>query len=414
MPSRAGLSGDEHMVNEPSIYDELGVPRVINASGTKTRIGGSLIRPEAADAMRRAADGFARISDLQARASELIQTCTNAEAGYVASGAAAAMTLGAAACIARDDLSVMARLPDTEGVADEIVMPRTHRTGYDHAFRVAGATIVDVGTNDLHLGTGSANVEPWEIEAAITDETAAVGYVQKEYTTPPLEAVVEIAHRNDVPVIVDAAAELPPRDNLTRFVDLGVDLVVFSGGKAIRGPQSTGILAGRADLIESAALQHLDMHAAASVWVPPSDLIDVDAFEGVPRQGIGRPLKVGKEELVGLIRALELFVEEDQDALQEEWTARVDRMAERASTVEHVSYTIAGGGKVAVAPELHLVVDEAAAGTTAAELVFALREENPRVFVGADALDDATLTLNPMCLTDDEADYVFDRIESVL
>lgn len=402
------------MVHESSIYDELGVPRVVNASGTKTRIGGSLIRPEAADAMREAATGFARISDLQARASELVRESTNAEAGYVASGAAAAMLLGAAACIARDDMSVMHRLPDTEGVADEIVMPRTHRTGYDHALRAAGATIVDVGTNDRHLGTGSVNTEPWEIEGAITDDTAAVAYVQKEYTEPPLEAVVEVAHRHDVPVIVDAAAELPPKRNLTRFVDSGVDLVVFSGGKAIRGPQSTGILAGRADLVQSAAVQHLDMHAAAPVWDPPEDLVDVDAFDGVPRQGIGRPLKVGKEELVGLIRALELFVEEDEEALQREWTARVETMAERADAVAGLTHEITGGGKVAVAPELRLTVDEEVVGVTVVDLVRALRQEDPRIFVGADSLDESAFTMNPMCLTDDEADYVMDRIQAHL
>ncbi|QIB74459.1 aminotransferase class V-fold PLP-dependent enzyme [Halogeometricum borinquense] len=402
------------MTSDSSIYDELGVPRVVNAAGTKTRIGGSLIRPEAVEAMSRAAEGFARISDLQARASELITDCTGAEAGYVASGAAAAMTLGTAACIAGDDVAAMDRLPDTEGRPDEVIMPRTHRTGYDHAIRAAGATIVDVGTNDPHLGTGSAAIEPWEIETAITEDTAAIAYLQKAYTTPPLSKVVEIAHRHDIPVLVDAAAEVPPKANLTRFIDAGVDLVVFSGGKAIRGPQSTGILAGRADLIESAAFQHLDMHAAAEVWDPPRDLLDPSAYDGVPRQGIGRTLKVGKEELVGLIRALELFLEEDQDELVAEWTDRTALLDAELTDVDTLSCETVGGGKVDVAPALHVTVDEDVAGMTAAELVLALRRENPRVFVGADALDDAKFVLNPMCLTDDEAKYVAERIRENL
>jgi L-seryl-tRNA(Ser) seleniumtransferase len=142
------------------IYDEIGVPTVVNAAGTKTRIGGSLIRPAAARIASAAAESFARISDLQSQASDLIAEVTGAEAGYVASGAGASMTLAAAAAIAGDDLGTMARLPDTGGVGDEIVMPRTHRTAYDHALRAAGATIVDVGTNDRHLGTGATNVEP--------------------------------------------------------------------------------------------------------------------------------------------------------------------------------------------------------------------------------------------------------------
>jgi len=396
-----------------SIYDEIGVPTVVNAAGTKTRIGGSLIRPAAADAMRAAADSFARISDLQSRASDLIAEVTGAEAGYVASGAAASMTLAAAAAIADDDLGTMARLPDTEGVADEIVMPRTHRTGYDHALRAAGATIVDVGTNDRHLGTGATNVEPWEIADAIGEDTAAVAYVQKEYTEPPLATVADIAHDHDVPVIVDAAAELPPVANLERFVDEGADMVVFSGGKAIRGPQSTGFLAGRQEYVRSAAAQHLDMHAAADAYDPPADLIDVDALGGVPRQGIGRGLKVGKEELVGLIRALELFVEEDQEATQDEWLRRAQRVAAGLAEAP-VTTELTGGDGVSVAPEVAVFVDPDTTGTTAATLARELRQEDPRVFVGADGIDDGLVTINPMCLTDEEADYVVERIESYL
>lgn len=394
-----------------SIYDELEVPEVINATGTKTRIGGSLIRPEAADAMRRAAEGFARISDLQARASEVIQDLTGAEAGYVCSGASACLTLGAAACIAGDDLDAMARLPDTDGLADQIVIPRTHRTGYDHAYRVAGAEIVDVGTNDAHLGTGSENTERWEIDAAITEETAAVAYIQKSYTRPPLEDVVDVAHDNGVPVIVDAAAELPPVENLERFVEMGVDLVAFSGGKAIRGPQTTGILAGREDLIRSVALQHLDMHAAEEVWDPPKELVDTDELRGVPRQGIGRGMKVGKEELVGLITALELFVEEDHEARQAEWRERSERIADALAASIPLSTRVTAAEKVAVAPEVVVTVDEGSTISTA-ELVLRLRQEVPRIFVGADHLDEREFTINPMCLRDYQAEYVIERVRA--
>ncbi|GAA0667819.1 aminotransferase class V-fold PLP-dependent enzyme [Natronoarchaeum mannanilyticum] len=397
-----------------SVYEELDVPEVINATGTKTRIGGSLIRPEAADAMRRAAEGFARISDLQARASELIEDVTGAEAGYVASGASACMTLAAAACIAGDDLSAMASLPDTEGLADEIVVPRTHRTGYDHAYRVAGAELVDVGANDAYLGTGSENTELWEIDAAIGEDTAAVAYVQKAYTTPPLDAVVEVAHDNDVPVIVDAAAELPPVENLERFVDLGVDLVAFSGGKAIRGPQTTGILAGREDLIRSAALQHLDMHAAEDAYVPPEGVIDTEELPGVPRQGIGRGMKVGKEELVGMIRALELFVEEDHEARTAEWRARAERIAGELAEEPALSTSVTAAEKTDVAPTVPVTVDENEAPVTTAELVRGLREETPRIFVGADELDEGRFTINPMCLPDEQVEYVLERIRARL
>ncbi|WP_266081380.1 aminotransferase class V-fold PLP-dependent enzyme [Haladaptatus caseinilyticus] len=393
-----------------TIYEELGVPHVVNATGTKTRIGGSRIHPEAVEAMARASDAFVRLSDLQAKASELIAKATGADAGYVTSGASSALALGAAACIAADDLGVMARLPKTEGVPDEIVMPRTHRTGYDHALRAVGARIVDVGTNDRHLGTGSRNVEPWEIEDAIGEDTAAVAYMEKSYTEPPLDVVCEIAHDNDVPVIVDAAAELPPVSNLSTFTEAGADLVAFSGGKAIRGPQTTGILAGRQDLIESVAAQHLDMHAAEQVWEPAPALVDPTQLGGVPRQGIGRSMKVGKEELVGLIRALSLFIEEDHDARAAEWLDRSQRIAAELDTIDGFETSLTADDKTAVAPEVVVSVDAEAAGVTATDIVGGLRSEEPRVFVGADALPAGEFTVNPMCLTDDEATYAVERI----
>ncbi|GAA0240006.1 aminotransferase class V-fold PLP-dependent enzyme [Halobacterium noricense] len=364
--------------------------------------------------MSQAAESFVRLSDLQVRASELISEVTGAEAGYVGSGAAACMTLAAAAAIAGDDLGVMSRLPDTDGIPDEIVMPRTHRNGYDHAFRAAGAHMVDVGNNDNYLGTGSNSTEPWEIADAITENTVAVGYMQKVYSTPLLEEVVEIAHEQGVPVIVDAAAEVPPRENLSTFIDLGADMVIFSGGKAIRGPQTTGILAGKREYIRSAALQHLDMHVAESVWEPPTELINKADLNGVPRQGIGRPLKVGKEELVGLIAALNSFVEEDQETLNKEWESRLDIVDTELANLVGVTTQREPGGKVMVAPETYVEIDPETAKVDAVELVGSLRTETPRIFVGSDDLLEDGFTINPMCLTDEEAEYVTKRIRSYL
>lgn len=392
-----------------TIYEEIGVPSVVNATGTKTRIGGSRIRPEAREAMDRAAEAFVRLSDLQALASDRISEVTGAEAGYVTAGAASALALGAAACMAGQDIGAMARLPNTEGIPDEIVMARTHRTGYDHALRAAGASIVDVGTNDRHLGTGARNVEPWEFADAFTEDTAAVAYVEKPYTEPELGAVCEIAHERDVPVIVDAAAELPPVTNLKRFVEAGADLVAFSGGKAIRGPQTTGILVGRRDLIASVAAQHLDMHAAESAWEPPTELLDPETLGGVPRQGIGRPMKVGKEELVGLLRALEAFQAEDHEARAAEWQDRAERIAASLADAPGVSTELTAAEKVSVAPEVQVAVEPETAAASATTVVKALRREEPRVFVGADSLPES-FTVNPMCLTAEETTYVIERL----
>ena len=396
-------------MSDESVYDSLGVPTVINAAGTKTRIGGSRIRKEAREAMTDAADSFVRLSDLQAAASDRIADVTGAEAGYVTNGAAGGLLLSAAACLAGTDPGSMAQLPDTEGIPDEIIMPRTHRTAYDHALRTAGATIVDIGTNDPYLGTGSRPVEPWEYTAAVSEETVAIAHIYKSYGSPPLETVCELAHRHDLPVIVDAAAEVPPLDNLSWFTEQGADLVVFSGGKGIRGPQTTGILAGRADLVESVAFQHLDMHAAGEVWDPPKRLLDAESIDGVPRQGVGRPLKVGKEEIAGLLRALQCFIEEDHEERRSEWERRATRLAGALGELDHVSTEIRDGQK-SVAPEVCVRIDEAGAPLSAVALVRALKDEDPRVFVGADNLSDGQIGLNPMCLSDTEAEYVVERL----
>lgn len=398
------------MSERNTIYDELDVPNVINAVGMKTRISGTLMREEAADAMRDAANSFARISDLQARASEVIAEATGAEAGYVSSGASAGLTLCAAACIARQNLNVMAQLPNGEGISNEIIIPKSHRNSYDHAIRLSGAEFVEVGNNDKTLGPVANDLEPWEIEGAITEDTAAIAYVARNNL--PLEPIVEIAHKHDLPVMVDAAGRLPPKSNLKKFIDIGVDLVVFSGGKGIRGPQSTGIIAGRSDLISSIALQHLDMDAVIETWDPPRELIDVDELPGVPRHGIGRGFKVGKEELVGIITALRLFMEEDEEVKYQEWHERARRIGERLDGRTGIDVSYAHSEKGDAITNVEVTVEEATAGLTATELAKNLRQENPRIFVGDHGVSDGLLTINPMSLDDEEADYVVDRIGS--
>ncbi|WP_330631980.1 aminotransferase class V-fold PLP-dependent enzyme [Halocatena halophila] len=397
------------MNSQDSIYRTYNVSPVINAAGTKTRIGGSRIRPEAIDAMERAAESFVVLSELQSAASERISELTGAQAGYVTAGASAGLLLSAAAAIAGDDFEVMAELPATKGVADEIIMPRTHRTAYDHAFTAAGATIVDVGTNDVELGTGAATVEPWELRGAITEQTAAIGYVEKSYTQPPLAVVTEIAHEHDIPVIVDAAAEIPPVENFERFIDAGADLVVFSGGKAIRGPQTTGIVAGRSDLIESIALQNLDMHIAREIWDAPAIIDSVALEDGVPRHGIGRSAKVGKEELAGLLAALESFVTEDQDAVYETWMARSTYFDQQLGGLEGIETAIDTSGE-SRAPVVEMSLDPAVIGQNATEIAADLRSQDPRLFVGSDRLTEDMIVLNPMCLTDEEVEYVLERL----
>src|SRR3989442_10036431 len=288
------------------IYAALGVKRRINAAGTLTRLGGALMDEEVVAAMAAAARASVDIGELQAAASRSISKLTGAEAGIVTTGAAAALTLGAAAAMTRWDIARMAALPQTDGFPNEILLPRTHYTGYAHALRASGARLVDLGHNDRGTGAGVRGIEPWEIEAAITPRTAAFAFSASASNLADLPAVVAACKARGIPVIVDAAAQLPPKSNLRKFLELGADLVAFSGGKAIGGPQASGILAGRRDLVGAALVQQLDMDVSPETWSPP-DLVDREAMKGVPHHGLGRGFKAGKEEIVGLPVALRRF-----------------------------------------------------------------------------------------------------------
>lgn len=395
----------------PSIYDELGVPRVINAAGTKTRIGGTRIRPEAATAMHRATTEFARISDLQAKASDTISNITGADAGYVASGAAACLTLAAAATITGHDPHAMSRLPQTDNRPNEILIPKVHRNSYDHALRAAGATLTDIGTNDHTLGPGATDLEPWEIEAAITDNTAAIAYVPRNNL--PLDPIITTAHDHDLPVIIDAAGQLPPKHNLTRFIDAGADLVIFSGGKAIRGPQNTGIIAGTTNLITAIALQHLDMDTTINTWNPPPTLIDPTTLPGVPRHGIGRGYKVSKEALVGLITALQLYHQEDQHTQHQQHNHQLQKIATALTNIPHITITHHNKNDPTTTPTLEIAIDEPTLDTTTTDIVNQLQTTPPHIYLNHNPTT-ATLTINPTSLTTPETDTLIDQLTNTL
>jgi len=306
-----------------SVYRQFGIEPIINAAGTLTRLGGAILPDPVINAMHQAAHDAVPIEELQAAASRVIARVTGTEAGLVTSGASAGLTLGAAAILAGSDLARIERLPETSSMPHEFLIARDQRNGYDHAVRAAGAKLVEVGLNEVVAGSGVRPVEIWEYDAARTDQTAGILYVLRDGSNPALRDVVDWAHSRQLPVLVDAAAELYPRTNLRDIPSTGADLVAFSGGKAIRGPQPSGILCGRRELIESAAMQMLDMDERRSLWNPSADIIATDRWPALPRQGIGRGFKVGKEQIVGLLVALELFVNGSQD---EEFAALESRL----------------------------------------------------------------------------------------
>jgi D-glucosaminate-6-phosphate ammonia-lyase len=334
-----------------SIYERLGLRTIVNARGTHTRLGGTLMLPEVLDAMREAAGAYVVLEELQERASAIIARATGAEAGMVTGGAAAGLLLATAACIAGEDPAKIAQLPDTTGMKGEAVMHRAHRNGYDHSVRAAGATMVDVGSRE---GTTAA-----EFDAAITDRTALVVYLMSPWAGLGALSLAEtcaVAHARGVPVLVDAAAVLPPAINLTRFVAEGADLVTFSGGKGLRGPQSSGILAGRADLIR-AALKN-----------------------GSPNHSVGRAAKAAKEDIVGLLVALEAYLARDHDADLAHWQAQSEYLAERLAGLPGVEVNCVYDGREHITPRVELVIDRAT-GIDAHELVVALETSETRIYL---------------------------------
>lgn len=389
-------------------YSDLGLVPIVNASGSVTRLGGAPLPHEVLAAIVEAAGACVPLEALQAAASRQIAAATGADAGLVTTGAAAALTLGAAAILTGLDPRRMERLPHCDGFPHELVVAREHRQGYDHAVRAAGAKLVEVGFNEIVANAGVRRTEAWEYAAAFGPQTAGVLYVFASDSRPPLAEVVAVAHARGLPVLVDAAGELPPRSNLREIIAAGADLVAFSGGKAIRGPQATGILCGRRDLVASAALQMLDMDDHPELWSPPADFINAKALAGMPRHGIGRGFKVGKEQIVGLLTALKLFTSGAYDADAAIKRTLLERISQRLTTggltcnlVENLS-----------APSQAIPTLEVGVGSrvSALEVCRALRAGQPPIYVGHGKLACGLLVIHPLHLTEETADVLTERI----
>ncbi|QDT98743.1 aminotransferase class V-fold PLP-dependent enzyme [Gimesia aquarii] len=397
-----------------NIYRKLGVEPIINACGSVTRLGGAPMSSEVLDSFREAASEWVSLEQLQAAASRKIAEHTGTQAGLVTSGSAGALTLGAAAILTGHDLKRMEQLPHCEHFPHEFIIAREQRSGYDHAVRASGARLVEVGFNENVSNAGVRRTEQWEYAAAITENAAGIVYVHAEDSQPALKDVVEVGHQHGIPVLVDAAGEVPPRSNLKAIAATGADLVSFSGGKAIRGPQSTGLLCGTRELISSAALQMLDMDDHSQLWQPPADFIDTTLFQGLPRHGIGRALKVSKEEIVAVLTALDLFASGAYDAQNLEFRSWLEMIGEELelANVNATCYLILPESSERW-PQLEIQIDESAVGT-AFEVCQKLRQGSPPVYVGHARLHEGLLTINPLCLTADYARILAKRLCEVL
>jgi L-seryl-tRNA(Ser) seleniumtransferase len=365
-----------------TLYQDLGLPKVINAAATLTRLGGSKMPPEVVAAMVEASESFIPLDEMQVKVGERIAQLTNNEAAYVSSGAAGGIVAAVAACIAGTDPVKINDFPYLKHAEKtEVIIIRTQRNGYDYAARQTGATIVEP--------------EPTleALEAAIGPKTACVLWFAGALSngSPAIEDAIALAHEKGVPFIVDAAAQVPPISNLWHFTrDLGADIAIFSGGKGLRGPQSSGLVLGRPDLIEACRLN------------------------GSPWSSIGRPMKVGKEEMVGSLAAVAWSLEQDETALLERYETVVHGWIEDLSRLKGVKVSRVFPSEAGQPMPRAKVEFTDESGVTRDEVVERLKAGTPRVEVGLDTVQTNALYLNPQTLEPGEEDIVTQKLKAAV
>jgi L-seryl-tRNA(Ser) seleniumtransferase len=384
------------------IIESLGLRPVINAAGSPTRLGGTRYPEPVVRAMVEATQCIVPIHELQARASEAIAALTGAQAGCVTTGAAASLFLGTCAILAGDEPAWMDALPDTQGRPNEFVVHRTHRSPYDHAVRAAGAELVEFGYAWQGVG-----VYPWQLEAAIGPNTAGVLFqANAEPLGLPLEDVCRIAHAAGLPVLVDAAEELPPADRLRRLISAEADLIAVSGGKALRGPAGTGLLAGRRDLVLSATMQHQDMYTTPELFPGPFGQPE-EPFTHPSHHGMGRILKLGREQILGLTVAIMTFLAADPET---EITRCQRALEEIQRHLQHADVTIAQPSPGAL-PFMRIRLHSSATAFAVARRLLA---HDPRIFVDEGQLSNGVIGIGPRNLRHDEPTTVGRRLADAL
>jgi uncharacterized pyridoxal phosphate-dependent enzyme len=361
----------------PDLFAELGVTRVINADVTMTFLSGSLMLPEVLEAINSTAHDFANMFDLQDKVGAKIAAMLKVEAAMVTSGAACAILLGTAASITGTDKEKIRQLPNLPGPRAEVIMQKSHRYLFDQAVTTTGAKIVEVEGPD-------------EMEKAFSAQTVmALFFNAAEKHSVTHEEFLAITKRHNIPSFLDAAADVPPVENLFKFQQMGFDLVTFSGGKMLRGPQSAGLLFGRKDLIEAAKLNHSPHEAP-----------------------IGRPMKVNKEEMFGMYAALKAYLERDHQKEWDGWLERAKHIAARLATVPTLTTEIrVDPGPANAFPSLILDWDQQRVKIAPKEVFTALKEGSPSIVAG---IHKEKLLIGVVLLRPDQVDIVAQRVKEIL
>jgi L-seryl-tRNA(Ser) seleniumtransferase len=365
-----------------NVYDELGVPTVINGQGTMTVLGGSLMRPEVEAVMALASRNFVSIPDLEVAVGKRIAEMLKLPANYsaiVTSGAAAAMQSGLAGVLTGDNPKFIEQIPDLTGMKSEVLIQKSHRNGFDHQLRNTGVKLIVIETRE-------------ELRKAVNSQTAMMHFSNfaNEDGQIKVDEWVKLGKEFGIPTFIDAAADTPPVSHLWDYANMGYDLIAFSGGKAMRGPQCAGLLLGRKDLVAYALLNNS----------PHEDTI-------------GRSQKVGKEEIVGMVKALESYLSEDHEALSKEWQRRLEAISAKLSTLPSVSTAYFLPDMANHVPHLEIKWDPERIKISPSDAYKTLRKGTPSIVLSVGERPGA-LSMNSFMLQTGEEHIVAEKLYELL
>ncbi len=359
-----------------NVYKELGVPTIINGEGTMTVLGGSLMRPEVEAVMAQAGAHFVSIADLEVAAGKRIAEMLKLPEGYTAivtSGAAAAMQSGLAGILTGNNPKFIEQLPDLTGMKSEVIIQKSHRNPFDHQLRATGVKLIVVESAD-------------DVKRSVSAQTAMMHFSNFADDEGQIKAEdwVKLAHAHQIPAFIDAAADTPPVSHLWDYANMGYDLICFSGGKAIRGPQCAGLLVGKKDLVANALLNNC----------PHEDTL-------------GRSQKVGKEEIVGMVKALESYLSEDHETLNKEWQRRLESISTRVKSVPGVSTEFLVPGIANHVPHMQITWDAQRVKITPMEAASLLRKSDPSIVLSA---SEKNLSMNSFMLQPGEERIIAEHL----
>jgi uncharacterized pyridoxal phosphate-dependent enzyme len=369
-----------------NVYDELGVTTVINGQGTMTILGGSLMRPEVEAVMALAAQHFVSIPDLEVAAGARIAEMLKLPPGYsaiVTSGAAAAMQSGLAGILTGDNPKFIEQIPNLAGMKSEVIIQKSHRNPFDHQLRNTGVKLIEIESRE-------------DLRKAVNSQTAMMHFTNFANASGQikLDEWVKLGKELHIPTFIDAAADTPPVSHLWDYANMGYDLIAFSGGKAIRGPQCAGLLLGRKDLVAYALLNNS----------PHEDTI-------------GRSQKVGKEEIIGMIKALELYLTEDQEKLAQEWQTRLELVSRKVSTLRGVTTSYFVPDVANHVPHMEIQWDLQRIKITPEDALNTLRNSKPSIVLATSEKHGETrpgITMNSFMLQQGEDAVIADKLYDLL